>query len=594
MSVSNQFPTAPSRVEIAALANVEQQRAIAEVQARMMIARAHPRDPRECLDNILRQCTRPGLAKTALYAYARGGAEITGPSIRLAEAIAQSWGNIASGIKEISRIGGYSECVAYAWDLETGYYDERQFQVRHWRDTRQGGHALTDERDIYELIANMGQRRKRAVLLTVIPGDVVEAAVDQCEQTLKAVADTSPDAIQRMVKAFQQFGVTKEQIEARIQRRIESILPAQVLQLSKIYSSLQDEMSSPQDWFEDPTKKRGEGVRSAFGLAGEAKPELETKGPTVSNPFEPATTRVNRAVREMQDRKTAPAASQEAQDGAKAAEATTATPSTGLAQATATETAAGYWLVDPAGEPLEEMFADPVSYMRAAAALKAKTDPEEWAALEQANDEDINRAALADAEAAKIYREVIAEKPSRFYREAAPGEQQEEGVKSESGTTQSPNGENQQEEVDPMMVILTSADTAGWKQYHADAKARLGQCTSPAMVLHFATINNPTITNLPGKWRSSVFALIQLRKTHFNPPPQQNEQASEDPGPKILADLKRDIMAYTSGDDLRIMDRNAAVMHRMEALQRCDNGDELIAELRRFAKNRLAELEQGS
>jgi hypothetical protein len=50
--------------------------------------------------------------------------------------------------------------------LETGYYDERQFQVRHWRDRKQGGgYQLTDERDIYELIANFGQRRKRAVLL---------------------------------------------------------------------------------------------------------------------------------------------------------------------------------------------------------------------------------------------------------------------------------------------------------------------------------------------------------------------------------------------------------------------------------------------
>ena len=50
--------------------------------------------------------------------------------------MARGWGNIARGIKEISRDRqtGTSECIAYAWDLESGYYDERQFQVRHWRD----------------------------------------------------------------------------------------------------------------------------------------------------------------------------------------------------------------------------------------------------------------------------------------------------------------------------------------------------------------------------------------------------------------------------------------------------------------------------
>ena len=48
----------------------------------------------------------------------------------------------------------YRAMFAYAWDLESGYYDERQFQVRHWRDTKKGGYAIKEERDIYELVAN--------------------------------------------------------------------------------------------------------------------------------------------------------------------------------------------------------------------------------------------------------------------------------------------------------------------------------------------------------------------------------------------------------------------------------------------------------
>jgi hypothetical protein len=243
---------APAEIRPAAtgLVSVEQQRAIAEVQARMIIARSNPRDPRRAVDQILQDCTRVSLAEGAMYQYARGGTDISGPSIKLAESIARRWGNIASGIKEIERRDGQSDCVAFAWDLETGYYDERQFVVRHWRDTKSGGYRLTDERDIYERISSDGQRRKRAVLLTVIPGDVVEAAVQQCEETLHTQADTSPEAIRKMVEAFGQFNVTKEQIEARCQRRLEAVRPAQIVMLRRIYASLKDEMSQPADWFE--------------------------------------------------------------------------------------------------------------------------------------------------------------------------------------------------------------------------------------------------------------------------------------------------------------------------------------------------------
>jgi hypothetical protein len=233
------------------LISVEQQRAIAEVQAQLIIARANPREPRQCMDLILQDCTRVSLAEGALYEYARGGTEISGPSIRLMETIARRWGNIASAVKEISRRDGYSECVAYAWDLESNYRDEKQFQVRHWRDRKGGGgYRVTDERDIYELIANQGARRKRAAIQAVIPGDVVEAAVEQCEATLKIEADTSPEALKKLVEAFAQFNVSKEQIEVRCQRRMEAIRPAQVVQLRKIWASLRDEMSQPSDWFE--------------------------------------------------------------------------------------------------------------------------------------------------------------------------------------------------------------------------------------------------------------------------------------------------------------------------------------------------------
>lgn len=233
-----------------AVANSDQQRAVAEVQAAMMIARMNPRDPIASMDRILNACTRPTLADSAVYTYSRGGSDVSGPSIRLAEAMAQSWGNMQFGIRELDQRNGESTVQAFAWDVETNTRREVTFQVPHIRYTKKGGYKLEDPRDIYEMVANQGARRLRACILAVIPGDVTEAAVAQCETTMKTKADVSPEAMKKMVAAFENFGVTKEQIEKRIQRRLDAIQHAQVVSLKKIYASLRDGMSSTADWFE--------------------------------------------------------------------------------------------------------------------------------------------------------------------------------------------------------------------------------------------------------------------------------------------------------------------------------------------------------
>ncbi len=242
-----------------AIAGVLESRESQQVQVAMLAAKRFPRDEKAALDRILNSCSRESLAGVSQYEYARGGTSITGPSIRLAEAMAQQWGNMESGWREIDRRKdsdgvGFSVVEAYAWDLETNTRSPRVFNVRHWRDTKQGGYKLTDERDIYELCANQAARRLRACILAVIPGDITEEAMRQCDATLAAKADNSPEAQKKIVEAFAKYDVTKAQIEARIQRRLDAITPAQVITLRKIAASLKDGMSSAGDWFDEAPK----------------------------------------------------------------------------------------------------------------------------------------------------------------------------------------------------------------------------------------------------------------------------------------------------------------------------------------------------
>ena len=74
-----------------------------EVQAAMVVAKRFPRDEIEANNRILNACKRKSLAERAIYEYPRGGENVTGPSIRLAEVMAQNWGNLDFGITELEQ-----------------------------------------------------------------------------------------------------------------------------------------------------------------------------------------------------------------------------------------------------------------------------------------------------------------------------------------------------------------------------------------------------------------------------------------------------------------------------------------------------------
>ena len=263
-----------------ALTSVDQARAIAEVQAAMVVARMNPRDEMRAYQRIVMACKRKSLAEQASYAYPRGGKMVTGPSIRLAEVIAGYWGNITYGLRELNRGKGISEVEAFAWDLETNTRVTRQFQVKHIRDKSDGGKELTGERDIYELVASMGQRRVRACILEVVPGDIVEGAEEECKKTLQGGnGEPMEDRIRKMVLAFSEFGISKDMIEARLRHKIEATLPAELVTLQQIYRSLKDGMAKREEFF-DMTNSRA---------AGQSEKKDEKKQGKGKKPDQPTT-----------------------------------------------------------------------------------------------------------------------------------------------------------------------------------------------------------------------------------------------------------------------------------------------------------------
>ena len=230
---------------------IESSRAIAEAQGKLVIAKRFPRDEIAAHAKIIEACQRPSMAEKAFYSFPRGSQTVKGPTIRFAEELARCWGNIDYGIKELSQDDGKSEMQAYAWDLETNAQSVQNFTNPHQREVGKKMQTLTSQRDIYENNANMATRRLRSRILAILPAWFVDEAIMECEKTLSGQNDIPLiDRVKKMVVSFAKFGVTQEQIEKRLKKKIETMNTDDFVEYTGIYNALKNGESKVSEWFE--------------------------------------------------------------------------------------------------------------------------------------------------------------------------------------------------------------------------------------------------------------------------------------------------------------------------------------------------------
>ncbi len=200
--------------------SIEQSRAVAEVQAAVMVAQKCPRDETAALSKAMQSCKTWEVAESAFFKFPRGGESVSGETIHLAVELARCWGNVSYGIMELDRddLRAQSEMLAFAWDLETNTQSRMTFIVPHRRDTRSGAKALVDMRDIYENNANNGARRLRECIFRVLPAWLKENAKAACHDTLQKGVGDKPVSVQvaEMIAAFEKVGISRARVEAKV------------------------------------------------------------------------------------------------------------------------------------------------------------------------------------------------------------------------------------------------------------------------------------------------------------------------------------------------------------------------------------------
>ena len=253
---------------------IEQSRAVAEVQAAVVVAQQVPRRIPVAVNEMRASCEQRGLADRAFYRYSRGGGSIQGASVHLARELARCWGNVQYGIAELRRDddAGQSEMQAWAWDVQTNTRSANIFVVPHKRDKRGGPEVLTDMRDIYENNANNGARRLREAIFSILPPWFVEEAKELCTRTLER-GDGTPlaDRATGMVAAFTSIGIREDQLVQRLGRPREHWSGNDLGQMGVVFRSIQRGEVLKEDEFPTERVTAAEVVAKPKPAAAKAK-----------------------------------------------------------------------------------------------------------------------------------------------------------------------------------------------------------------------------------------------------------------------------------------------------------------------------------
>lgn len=289
---------------------IEQERAIAEAQGKLVLAKRFPRDTAIARREIMEACKDYALAEVAFYSLPRGGESIEGPTIKLAEELARCWGNIDYGHRELSRSDGKSEIEVYAWDTQTNTTSTRQLTVRHVIDLKGGkSRPCNSEKEIDDLVARKASSQLRGRILAVLPKYLVQAAIQLCQRTLEGGNGISLSArIDRMVSAFAKIGVDDKMLSRRLGHPIGDTTAEELVELIGVFTSIKEGHFTVADQFPsgedsnteaDPEKA---GVQQLIKQQQEAAPSAAKQASKSSNTKSPGKSEVRQNAQAVENK----------------------------------------------------------------------------------------------------------------------------------------------------------------------------------------------------------------------------------------------------------------------------------------------------
>lgn len=191
----------------------------AEIDMQIATAKAYPRSLTLFLKKVESIATiSPSVAESCSYALVRKKKNkktnrmetvtITGPSVRFAEIVVSSYGNIRAGARAISNDGRFVTCQGICWDLEsnTGISVEVKRRI-----TTAEGKMFSEDLQVLATNAGCAIAFRNAVF-KIVPTAICSEPYEKTIEVAKGTAETLPARRDKAVLFFRGYKVTDEQI----------------------------------------------------------------------------------------------------------------------------------------------------------------------------------------------------------------------------------------------------------------------------------------------------------------------------------------------------------------------------------------------
>lgn len=252
-----------------------------EIDVQIATAKRFPRSIKRFVGKATELATLDDdTAASCFYTLPRDGKNIEGPSARLAEIVAASWGNIRAEAHVVSTDGNFVTVRGVCWDLENNVAVSTETQRRI---TNKQGRRFSDDMIVVTSNAACSIALRNAIF-KVVPMALVRPVYAQARLVAIGNAATLSDRRQKMVTYFSKMGVRPEQVCEKLGRAgVEDITLDDLATMLGISTAIKEGDTTVDEQFPTatagkPAEKKSKGDELADSLGEQSQATAKASG----------------------------------------------------------------------------------------------------------------------------------------------------------------------------------------------------------------------------------------------------------------------------------------------------------------------------
>lgn len=232
-----------------------------EIDVQIKTAKAYPRSIKQFkADAMEMACLDEDTAASMFYVLPRGGKKIEGPSVRLAEVVGSSWGNLRYGSRIVGTDDKFITAQGMCFDLQKNI--AASVEVKR-RITDKNGNRFND--DMIQVTSNAAcSIALRAAIFKVVPFAFVKPVYEQAKLTSLGKAESMSTKRHRAMDWFIKAGASQEQILGFLERKgLDDVTLDDLVMLRGLCTAIRDGEVTIEDALRVETRGPGSKIKTS-------------------------------------------------------------------------------------------------------------------------------------------------------------------------------------------------------------------------------------------------------------------------------------------------------------------------------------------